>query len=80
MRNTKVGGANLRSLRDFSIGTAEMNSFVLIFVPCGKEQADIQAAFRKHVGPTELVEGLTTIRAEAINDEDQLPLWRWFTF
>jgi hypothetical protein len=80
LRNTKEGRRNLRSLRDFSIGAAKMNSFVLIFVPCGKEQADIEAAFRKHVDSAESVENPTANGAKAINDEDQLPLWRWFTF
>jgi hypothetical protein len=79
-RNTKGSIANPRSSRDFCIGTVKMNSFVLIFVPCGKEQADIEAAFRKHVGPTESVEDPTANRSEAIDVEEQLPLWRWFTF
>jgi hypothetical protein len=57
-----------------------MSSFVLIFVPCGEGRGDVEAAFRKYVDPAESNEDPAATRAETIEDAEQMPLWRWFTF
>ena len=57
-----------------------MNSFVLIFVPGETEPADIESVFCKRVGRAEPVDNQTANHSETIDDAEQLPLWRWFTF
>jgi hypothetical protein len=77
--NTRGGIANLHWLRAFCIGTANMSSsFVLVLVPCGELHSDVEEVLRKHVNSAEPVEEPAATRVEAIEDAEQLPLWRWF--
>ena len=57
-----------------------MRSTVLIFVPCGKTPTEMETALRKHVDLAEGTENPTAISSEPVEDAEQLPLWKWFTF
>jgi hypothetical protein len=57
-----------------------MRSFVVIFVPCRWTRSDMESVLRKHTDSAEFVEAPEEHHAEPIDDAEQLPLWRWFTF
>lgn len=57
-----------------------MGSFVLILVPCGQTRSDFEAALREHADSAEFVDVPNETHSEPVEDAEQLPLWRWFTF
>jgi hypothetical protein len=58
-----------------------MSSFVLVFVPFKDDRDGAEAAWRQHVGsPENFEDQAATTQPEIIEDAEQLPLWRWFTF
>jgi hypothetical protein len=69
---------NHRSSRGCSTGAVDMNSFVVVFVPCDEMRRDIEAALSKHVDPTEFAEKPADAPTRTIEDAEELPLWRWF--
>ena len=77
---TKGNIASPHCSRGFSIGTARMRSFVVIFVPCRWTHGDAESVLREHTDSAEFVEAPDKIRSEPVEDAEQLPLWRWFTF
>ena len=79
-QNTKENIASIRCWRGFSIGTASMRSLVMILVPCGQTRNDFEAALREHAASAEFVDMPNETHAEPVEDAEQLPLWRWFTF
>lgn len=57
-----------------------MNQVVIIFVPVGPSQSDVEAALRKLFAQLQFVEAspsANNARAE-ITDNDQWPSWTWF--
>jgi hypothetical protein len=57
-----------------------MNSFVILFVPGTEECRDLEAALRKRIDRAESIDGPPVTDSATIEDAEQLPLWRWFTF
>jgi hypothetical protein len=57
-----------------------MDSFELIFVPREKTRGEVEIALREPVHSAEFIETSVATRPEPIEDAEQLPLWRWFTF
>ncbi|HEX4263144.1 MAG TPA: hypothetical protein VH597_02295 [Verrucomicrobiae bacterium] len=55
-----------------------MNSFVIIFLPCGEVLRDVKAAFHNQVDLPDAVEKPAIAPTRTIKDAEQLPLWRWF--
>ena len=62
------------------IRTTSMSSIVVIFVPWGDKRSDSRATPQKPIDVTESIENPDAIRSEPIDDAEQMPLWRWFTF
>jgi len=57
-----------------------MSSIVVIFVPWGEPSREVKGASRQPVEVVECIEIPDVSKAEPIEDADQMPLWRWFTF
>ena len=57
-----------------------INQVVIIFVPAGARQREIEAALRARAGAKPAGEPLPQawIDQTKITDNDQLPLWTWF--
>jgi hypothetical protein len=78
--STEENAANFHSSPACCTGTADMRSIAVIFLPCGATLGEIEAALRKKIEPREFFAIPGTVRSEPIDDAEQLPLWRWFTF
>jgi hypothetical protein len=57
-----------------------MRSLVMILVPCEQKRSDVEAALREHTDSAEFVDVPVKNQPETVEDAEQLPLWRWFTF
>lgn len=78
--HTRGDIANLHWSHASCIGIVSMNSFILVFVPDRAARGDFEAALGKHVDSAEFIEAPIASHSETIEDMEQLPLWRWFTF
>jgi hypothetical protein len=57
-----------------------MRSYVFVFVPC-EVYRETEAPVREHVEPERKnIDEAAIEKPETIDDAEQLPLWRWFTF
>jgi hypothetical protein len=57
-----------------------MSSLVFIFVPVATEKREFESAVRKHLDSAEFIEVPPEADRARIDDTEQLPLWKWFTY
>jgi hypothetical protein len=57
-----------------------MRSLVFIFVPVETEKREFESAVRKHLDLAEFIEVRPEAKRATIDDPEQLPLWKWFTY
>lgn len=55
-----------------------MSAYVYIFVPVEKKHSEVDAALRQHLDSPEFIPIPTATATEAVQDAEQMPLWRWF--
>ena len=58
-----------------------MQSAIIILLPGDHNtRADIESALRKHAAAVEIIDLPPATFHAPVEDVDDLPLWRWFTF
>jgi len=57
-----------------------MQSAIIILLPDNHSRADVESALRKHAAAVEIIDLPPATFHAPVEDVDDLPLWRWFTF